>query len=116
MPEINRIDFNDSSSCSESDPMEVYRSLETHKIIVFKTTAVLGLSIEGGANTRQPLPRVSKIQVLMDLISLYHPKKVNVSQNYALVQNMLILLQTLKMALFFKFLQVFCISKLVFYF
>ena len=36
-----------------------------HRITVYKTKPTLGIAIEGGANTRQPLPRIINIQVCL---------------------------------------------------
>lgn len=36
---------------------------ERQVIRIYKTKPTLGIAIEGGANTRQPMPRVAKIQV-----------------------------------------------------
>ena len=36
---------------------------ELQEIKIFKSKPTLGIAIEGGANTRQPMPRVAKIQV-----------------------------------------------------
>nr|XP_039270010.1 whirlin-like [Styela clava] len=44
------------------DPREYLKDVEKQKIIIFKIAPTLGLSIEGGANTRQPLPRISSVQ------------------------------------------------------
>lgn len=35
---------------------------DSHVVVIYKTKPTLGIAIEGGANTRQPLPRVISIQ------------------------------------------------------
>ena len=40
-----------------------YGDVPLEIIPVYKTKPTLGMAIEGGANTRQPLPRVINIQV-----------------------------------------------------
>ncbi|XP_048244992.1 whirlin-like isoform X1 [Haliotis rufescens] len=41
---------------------EVYGDIPLHLVSLYRTKPTLGLAIEGGANTRQPLPRVINVQ------------------------------------------------------
>ena len=45
------------------DAKKKYGDIPLEIIPVYKTKPTLGMAIEGGANTRQPLPRVINIQV-----------------------------------------------------
>ena len=45
------------------DAKKKYGDIPLEVIPVYKTKPTLGMAIEGGANTRQPLPRVINIQV-----------------------------------------------------
>jgi hypothetical protein len=41
---------------------------EQRKIRVNKTKPILGIAIEGGANTKVPMPRIAKVQVRVPLL------------------------------------------------
>ena len=45
--------------------------VETQKVVVFRRANALGLIVEGGAGTKQPLPRVLRIQVRLRYLILY---------------------------------------------
>ena len=49
------------------DAKKKYGDIPLEVIPVYKTKPTLGMAIEGGANTRQPLPRVINIQVWSNL-------------------------------------------------
>ncbi|XP_078489855.1 whirlin [Ciona intestinalis] len=52
----------DSSSEDESKYPYFLPNVETQKVVIFQTVGALGLTIAGGAGTKQPLPKVVKIQ------------------------------------------------------
>ena len=58
----NRNHSRPRSAVSSASPMATDASSLTTTILVRKTRPTLGIAVEGGANTRQPLPRVISIQ------------------------------------------------------
>ena len=52
---------------SKDEDQEVFSFLQgdvdSQKVVVFRRASTLGLTIEGGAGTKQPLPRVMRVQV-----------------------------------------------------
>lgn len=60
----NNEDFdNDHASSDDGDFPYFHKDVDLQKVVIFRTTTTLGLTLEGGAGTKQPLPRVLKIQV-----------------------------------------------------
>lgn len=39
------------------------KDVETQKVVIFKMASSLGLTIEGGAGTKQPLPKIIHVKV-----------------------------------------------------
>lgn len=57
---------NDVNSTDEDEPAKypfLAANVETQKVVIFRVAGTLGLTLEGGAGTQQPLPKVLKIQV-----------------------------------------------------
>ncbi|XP_076823512.1 whirlin-like [Clavelina lepadiformis] len=60
---LERFDTEDSSDENDSSKHPCLdEDVETQKVVIFRTATTLGLTIEGGAGTKQPLPRVLSVQ------------------------------------------------------
>ena len=48
------------------------------EVVIRKTKTILGMAIEGGADTRHPLPRIITIDVSKHVVQQYRPDAVKI--------------------------------------
>lgn len=76
-----RISFRFQLDAVVASSKKRYGNIPLDFVIIYKTKPTLGIAIEGGLNTRQPIPKVISIQVCFTISFLhwfdFHPGLVN---------------------------------------